>query len=131
MKNLANCKPSEFLSQTVKIRRAAEKWLTATEVLEIRKRMPNELPENEGERRKAIREQGLKNFWDIWDAIAEKHPEETLNLLALSCFIPPDEVDDHPVSYYMDAVNEMIHDEAVQGFFTLLAQLGNKATLKA
>ena len=36
LKTLANCKPSEFLKQTNKIRKAAAEWLTATDILEIK-----------------------------------------------------------------------------------------------
>jgi hypothetical protein len=41
MKNLANCKPSEFLKQTNRIRKSVSKWLTDTDIANIRKRMPN------------------------------------------------------------------------------------------
>ena len=63
MKNLANCKPSEFLRQTNKIRRAAEKWLKITDIMEIRKTLP-ELPEDisTAERKEAIAKQGQENF---------------------------------------------------------------------
>lgn len=37
MKNLANCTPSEFLKQTNKIKKSVEKWLKATDIMEIRK----------------------------------------------------------------------------------------------
>ena len=37
-KNLVTCKPTEFLKQTNRIRKSAEKWMKATNVLEIRKR---------------------------------------------------------------------------------------------
>jgi hypothetical protein len=45
MKNLANCKPSEFLSQTNKIRKSVEKWLKLTDIINIRKRIPVGMPE--------------------------------------------------------------------------------------
>ena len=38
MKNLANCTPTEFLKQTSKIKRSAEKWLKVTDIMAIRKR---------------------------------------------------------------------------------------------
>ena len=40
MKNLANCKPSEFLVQTNKIRKSVEKWLTVTDIMNIRRTQP-------------------------------------------------------------------------------------------
>ena len=40
VKTLANCTDVEFLRQTNKIRKAVEKWLTDTDIANIRKRMP-------------------------------------------------------------------------------------------
>ena len=40
MKNLANCKPSEFLVQTNRIRKSVENWLTVTDILNIRRNQP-------------------------------------------------------------------------------------------
>ena len=40
MKNLAKCKPTEFVKQTVKIKKAVERWLTDTDIMAIRKRLP-------------------------------------------------------------------------------------------
>ena len=37
MKNLANCKPSEFLAQTFKIKKSLQEWLDVTKLMEIRK----------------------------------------------------------------------------------------------
>lgn len=131
MKNLANCKPSEFLRQTNKIRRAAEKWLKITEIMEIRKTLPD-LPADvtAEERKAAIVKQGQENFSAILDAILEKHPDETLELLAMLCFIEPEDADNHPVSDYLDAVSEMIGNESVLGFFTSLMRLAQTNILQ-
>ena len=43
MKTLANCKPSEFVAQTYKIKKAVWNWLDITKVLEIRKTAPEGL----------------------------------------------------------------------------------------
>ena len=40
MKTLANCNPVEFLVQTNKIRKAVWDWLSLTQVMEIRKNLP-------------------------------------------------------------------------------------------
>ncbi len=40
IKTLSNCKPSEFLKQTNRIRKAVERWLTDTDIANIRKRQP-------------------------------------------------------------------------------------------
>ncbi len=135
MKNLANCKPSEFIKQTNKIRKATEKWLDFTGVLEIRKNMPEmEVPSLDAsveekarimaENQKKRDEQMRKNLSAMLDAIMDEHPDETLELLALLCFVEPKDVDNHTVSEYLEAITEMITDEAVVGFFTSLAQLG-------
>lgn len=134
MKNLANCKPSEFLRQTVKIRHAAEAWLGSTKILDIRRRMPtlkkltSDMTEDERiatltENKRLSEEQMRKNGLDILDEIMEKHPDETLKILALCCFIEPEEVDDHPVSEYLRNFTELLQDSAVVGFFTSLMQL--------
>lgn len=135
MKNLANCKPSEFLKQTNRIKRAAEKWLTATDILNIRKRIPEIVLITEDmsaeEKRKAVKTnkerkdaQILKNLSDMFDAIADEHPDETLALLALMCFVEPEDVDNYPISDYLSAITEMLNDEAVHGFFTSFQRWG-------
>lgn len=135
MKNLANCTPSEFLKQTNRIKKSVEKWLKATDIMEIRKRMPKGMPEVTADmstsekqkvlekRQKMLREQSNKNLSAILDAMLEEHPEETLEVLALCCFVEPEKVDDNPMSYYLRSVYEMIEDDAVKDFFTLLMSL--------
>lgn len=34
MKNLSNCKPSEFLRQTARIRKSVAKWLEVTDLID-------------------------------------------------------------------------------------------------
>jgi hypothetical protein len=135
MKNLSNCTPSEFLKQTVKIKKAVEKWLTITDLLNIRKNLPkleeisSEMSTEEAEkvtaenkRRRA--EQMRANLSRMIDVIAEEHPAETLELLALVCFVPPKDVDKYMMSEYLEAITDMITDKAVVGFFTSLERLG-------
>ena len=108
MKNLANCKPTEFLKQTVRIKHAAEKWLDSTKILEIMKTIPdlklieNTMSEEERDRvmsdnRIARKKQVKKNISKAFDAIMEENPEQTLIMLALVCFIEPEDVDSHPM----------------------------------
>lgn len=125
MKNLATCKPSEFLRQTVKIKKAVEKWLKITDILNIRKDMPD-LPEDmpAEEKRKIRFEQAQKNVGKMFDAVMEDHPDETLELLALCCFVEPEDVDNYEVSEYLAAFTELLNNEAVLSFFTSLVQLG-------
>ena len=135
MKNLANCKPSEFLKQTNKIRKSVEKWLTVTDIMNIRKRMPEQMPEmNKGmsmdegkdvleKRQEMMAEQSRRNLSAMLDAMLEEHPDETLEILALCCFVEPENVDDHTVSEYLLSINELLADEAVRDFFSLLMSL--------
>ena len=129
MKNLANCKPSEFLKQTNKIRKSVSKWLTDTDIMNIRKRMP-ELPDEvtEEEKEEAIREQAKKNLSAIFDAVLDEHPDETLEVLALLCFIEPSQVDDYEVTEYFESFNELINNKAVLSFFLSLMRLANQIT---
>lgn len=126
MKNLVNCSPREFLTQTIKIKRAVEKWLTDTDIMTIRKRMPV-LPKGitAEEREAAIEKQARENLSAIFDVIAEEHPDETVDLLALMCFVDPDDANNHKMSEYLIAVSEMIQSEAVMDFFTSLLKLAN------
>lgn len=142
MKNLATCKPSEFLRQTNRIKKAVEKWLTETDIMTIRKRMPDllairedmtdeELSRVNAENRKRLEAQSKENLSAIFDEIADEHPDETLELLALLCFVEPEKVDDYPMEDYLKAIGEMIGNEAVIGFFTSLARLGLMPTQSA
>ena len=136
-KTLANCKPSEFVAQTAKIKKAVKHWMDLTKIAEIRSQKPvyeSFQPGATAEEKKAVIErnaaaqkrQAMENFSQIVDEMLEKHPEETLQVLALCCFVEPENVDDYPVSEYLRSMMELFNDEAVIGFFTLLVQLGNK-----
>lgn len=136
MKTLANCSPREFFSQTVKIRKAVEKWLKDTKIMEIRARAPEfvpvakegmtkeELAEEINRRKEVFAEQAKKNAFDMLDAMMDKHPDETIEIMALACFIEPEEANDHPMSEYLACVTEIINDKAVLDFFTSLVSLG-------
>lgn len=142
MKNLATCKPSEFLRQTNRIKKAVEKWLTDTDILNIRKNLPKldkidkdaDVEERnrifEANQKKA-RKQMLENTSKILDAIMEDHPDETLELIALLCFVEPKDVDNYTVEEYLTSVTEMLTNKAVVGFFTSLAQWGLTSTRSA
>ena len=130
MKNLANCKPSEFFVQTNKIRKSVAKWLTATEIHEIRKRLPKYDDKMDAEERAKVRRDQMKQNMDaILDAVLEKHPEETIEIMALACFIDPKDADNHPMSEYLKSISELMADESVLSFFTSLASLGTSGIL--
>lgn len=136
MKTLANCSPQEFFVQTIKIRKSVEKWLKDTNILGIRARVPEFAPEiKEGmtkeevaesinKRKEAFAEQAKKNAFDMIEAAMEKYPEETIEIMALVCFIDPEKANDHPMSEYLANITEIINDKAVLSFFTSLASLG-------
>ena len=132
LKNLATCKPSEFLKQTNRIRKVAEKWLKNTDILNIRKTQP-EYPEGATteEKERILQAQVKENLSKMFDAILEDYSDETLELLALVCFVEPEEVDNHEMSEYITAVHELINNAAVLSFFTSLVRLGQRNTLGA
>jgi hypothetical protein len=142
LKTLATCKPTEFVRQTNKIKKSVEKWLTDTDILNIRKRLPvleiipKDAPEEERlaifNRNKAKSEtQAKENISAMMDAILEEHPDETLEVLALCCFVEPEHVDDYPMNVYLEAFNSLINDKAVIDFFTSLATLAQRRTSSA
>lgn len=136
-KTLASCTPTEFIAQTAKIKKAVKKWMDLTKIAEIRAKKPvyeSFQPGASAEEKKAVvernaaaqKKQAMENFSEIIDQMLEVHPQETLEVLALCCFVEPKEIDNYPVSEYLRSIMEIFNDEAVIGFFTLLVQLGNK-----
>lgn len=135
MKNLANCKPSEFLKQTNRIRKSVENWLKITDVMSIRKRMPEGMPEITKDmskdearavlekRQEMMAEQSQRNLKAMLDAMLDSHPDETLEVLALCCFVEPEDVDNYSVSEYLLSINELLADSNVRDFFTFLMSL--------
>lgn len=139
MKTLANCTPREFLRQTNRIRISAEKWLTATKILEIRKRMPElpaptetkdkaELQKAIEERKEAFAKQTRENLFAMLEAMLETNADETLELLALCCFVEPEDVDNHTMSEYLVSIGELLNDAGVISFFDSLVRLGVSST---
>lgn len=135
MKNLANCKPSEFFKQTLRIKRNVERWMTSDDIKEIRSRkidteeiLDSMTPEEQGEillkNQKKREEMIIKNFMDILEILLDKKFEETLSLLALCCFVEPENVDDHSVDEYLGSMADLISNPNVLRFFVSLAQLG-------
>lgn len=140
-KNLANCTPKEFLIQTNKIRKAVERWLKVTDVMNIRKNVPklnipaNATPEETAEimenHKAAIKKAAMRNLSDMLDSILENHPDETLELLGLLCFVDPSDVNNHKITEYLSNVTEIISDDDVLSFFTSLMRLGQTNILNA
>lgn len=139
MKNIANCTPLEFLKQTNRIKKSVEKWLTLTDIMNIRKRIPvfELAPQTATDEEKRMifeknrqkrMEQAKANLSAILDAVLEDHPNETLEILALCCFIEPEEANEHSVEEYLNAFSELIGNKAVLNFFTSLASLARTST---
>ena len=142
LKTLANCKPSEFLKQTNRLKKSVEKWLTETDIVNIRKKVPALEPvpidatvETKAEifaiNKKRMEEQARKNVSEMLDAILELHPDETLEVLALCCFIEPKDIDNYTMRDLLIPINSLLNDEAVIDFFTSLASLGQTITSEA
>lgn len=142
MNNLAKCKPSEFMRQTLRIRKAVANWLDLTNITKIRKKVPALKPITKDmddatlaavqeENRKLLSEQADKNFSAILDSILEDHPDETIELMALLCFVEPADVDDYTMEEYLESLTEMMSNKAVIGFFTSLLQLEQMSTSRA
>lgn len=128
MKNLANCTPREFFKQTNLIRKSVAKWLTDTDIMNIRKRMPQFSDEDTEEKEEVLQEQAKKNLSAILDAILDDHLDETLELLALVCFVDPADVDNYPMVEYLESITEMINNKTVLSFFISLMRLANQIT---
>lgn len=130
MKTLANCTPKEFLVQTNKIRKSAEKWLSLTKIMEIRKRLPEvEADASEEDKKAALEKQVRLNLSTMLDAILDEYPDETAELLGLLCFIDPKDLDNHSMLEILANVTEILNSEEVLSFFTSLAQLGSRGIL--
>ena len=137
MKTIANCKPSEFLAQTYKMKALVGKFFAQKEVAQIRAKLPQLEPipsdasDDEAERIKSenakrMRKMGMSNAMEILDIAMSTSADDTLAILAMCCFVEPKDVDTHPMSFYFDAFAELLGDTSVIRFFTSLAQLGTQ-----
>lgn len=125
MKNLANCTPTEFLRQSNRIRKKVESWLKLTNVMGIRQRMPDiKGVEDEAERKRLVSEQMKANLSAMLDAALDEHPDETAELLALICFIEPQDIDNYKTTDLLGAIAEILNSTEVISFFTSLLNLG-------
>lgn len=134
MKNLATCKPSEFVAQTAKIKTAVANWIDAIDLMAIRATQPkyevipiDSTPEQRAEIIKKNAEiqkkQTMANLNKILDNMLLIHPQETLEVLALCCFVEPEHVDDYTMDEYMQCIMDMAQNKSVMNFFSLLAQM--------
>ena len=127
MKNLSNCKPSEFLAQTIKIKNLVRDWLDATKIMDIRKnfsQVDKNLPAEE--RTNAIVNQALSNWSDMLDRMFIDNAEKTLALIALVNFVEPERVDEYEMGDYLQSISELLSDSRVLSFFTSLVRLNQQ-----
>lgn len=141
MKNLANCTPKEFLVQTNKIRKAVAKWLELTDILNLREETPKfealpnganaeEIKAHMDAYKRKVRESSQRSLNNILDAVMDKHPDETVELLALVCFVDPKDVNKYKIEEYLKTINELISNETVLDFFTSLVRLAQSGIAK-
>ena len=124
MKTLANCAPVEFLRQTNKIRHQAGALLKKSGVLEIRKQQPSFTgQETEEEKKEKITSQAKKNLDEMMDALLEKDPESTVQLLGMLCFMEPEEALAANGMERFNVAMELLNSKAVLGFLSSLMNL--------
>ena len=134
MKNLATCKPSEFVAQTARIKTAVANWIDAIDLMKIRATQPkyetlpiDATPEQRAEiikkNAEKQRKQTMQNLNKILDKMLVEHPKETLDILALCCFVEPEHVDDYTIDEYFQCIMDMMQNKSVINFFSLLAQM--------
>lgn len=137
MKNLTNCTPGEFIKQSVRVKKIASKWLKDIDLVNIRSRQPEYITipiTATAEERKEIllknaqlqKEQAIKNLSELFDMAFEKYPDETLSVLALLCFVEPENVNDHSIVEYLDSVMDVFETPAILRFFGLLASMQSR-----
>ena len=138
MKNLATCKPTEFVAQTAKIKDAVANWVEVIDLIAIRATKPtyNVIPiDATPQQKKEIieqnaeleKKQAMANVSKMLDNMLVAHPQETLTVLALCCFVEPEHVDDYTIDEYMGCIMDMLQSKHVLSFFRLLAQIGMQA----
>ena len=69
----------------------------------------------------------MKNLSAMFDSAMEEHPKETMGVLALACFIPVEEAEDHPMDDYLMSLSELMESEGAIRFFISLVNLGLKS----
>lgn len=155
MKTLANCNAVDFLTQTNKIRKAVAKWLTDTDILNIRKNVPDMpqfkpleypkdvsgdekekiLAEYQKEREavleghnKVLREQVKKNLTEMLDKALDEYPMETLEILGMVCFLDKKDLEKIKGVDLLNGAMDAFTDDEVVRFFTSLVSLEQKIT---
>lgn len=122
MKTLANCNNIEFFQQTYKIVDAVKAYLTETNIMEIRKKLPDvsEL-KSETEKKEIIRKAAMENIMEMVRVALVEHGTETLKVLGLICFCEDEETLKNDRNILSESV-EALCDTNVLDFFISLMQ---------
>lgn len=134
MKSLATCNPSEFFKQTILLSNKIAKWFNDSKIFEIRAKTPKYItasPDSTPEERADIirknaeieKKQALENFIELINNMFDANAKETLEILALCCFVEPEHVNDYPMTEYLGCIMDMFEDENVSRFFSFAAQI--------
>lgn len=121
LKTLANCDNIEFLQQTYKIADAVKAYLNETNILEIRKRVPDVSKLNEEEKKEALRKAASANILEMVRTALVEHTEDTLKVIGLICFCEDIEKIRKDRGMLLEAVNAL-SDRNVLDFFISLMQ---------
>lgn len=128
MRTIANLTGPEFLRAINRTRHAVEKLMQTTEVLKIRKNIPQFTGEETLEERKELeRAQASKNLNDMLDRLLETHPEETYECIMALCVLDEGEPEPDGIELVMAAFS-LISDKRVLDFLLQLGRSGLFAT---
>lgn len=121
MKTLNNCTPREFMRQLSRIREASRSWLDLTQLQQLRRRMPPARAyKDDNERIAAVMTQWRTNIKDMLNAALMEHPDETIELLGLLCFIEPEDLDNHEMSELFAGFMDVLNNDKLLELFTVL-----------
>ena len=124
MKLITQLDDVAFLRQCNRIRHAVEEFVSETDVLSIRKRMPK-LTGNEPEavRKAAYEKQSRANISAMLDRLLEEKPEETLKVARLMVVL--EDGDEMPNGFDLIMILlDVLGDQRVLSFFYRLAKSG-------
>ena len=132
MKNLANCSPREFFAQAVKVREPLMAWMDEIGFREIKKRRPEGYDDMKPEEKvDAMAAQAAENMAEILSSAMQIAPDKTLEVMALSCFTEPSEVETHTMPEYLRCIREMLESREVRDFFSLYLRQTGESSSKA
>ena len=137
MKNLVTATPREFAAQAARIAKVLDRWYKDVDFGGIRRRhfpegikaLPDDATDEEKriavlEYRQRLSDSARQILLEAIVAMLEKNADETIEVLALACFVEPEDADSHTMGEYMKEISQMLYDPAVADFFISLRQSG-------